>query len=117
MARTVQSVARVIALLDVLGHAGRPLNVRELSAAVDLPRPTIYRLVHTLNAHGVVVAADGGYTIGPRILSLAAHRLEQMELRTVGRPFLLGLRNDTGETVHIAVLEQGQVGYIDKVEP
>lgn len=117
MAGTVQSVDRVIALLDVLGHTGRPLNVRELSAAVGLPRPTIYRLVHTLSAHGVVVAIDARYTIGPRILSLAAHRLEQIELRAVGRPFLLGLRNETGETVHLAVLEQGQVVYIDKVEP
>jgi len=113
---SVQSVERVIAVLDVLGRAGSPLRVRELSAAVGLPRPTVYRLVRTLSVHGLVVAVDSGYTIGPRILSLAAHRLEQIELRAVGRPFLLALRDDSAETAHLAVLEQGQVVYIDKVE-
>lgn len=112
----VQSVERVIVLLDALGRAGRPVSVRELSAQVGLPRPTIYRLLQTLSHHGFAVATDGGFVIGPRILSLAAQRLEQIELRAIGRPILLELRDQAGETVHMAVLEQGQVVYIDKVE-
>lgn len=112
----VQSVERAFALLNALGQAGRPLTVRELSAHVALPRPTVYRLLQTLNDHGAVVAASGGFGIGPRILWLAAQRLEQTELRTAGRSFLLDLRDQTGETVHMGVLEQGQVVYVDKVE-
>lgn len=113
----VQSVKRVIDLLEALGNAGRALNVRELSVQVALPRPTVYRLLQTLSSHGMVVATGGGFAIGPRVLWLAAQRLEQIELRAVGRPVLLGLRDRTGETAHMEVLEQGQVVYIDKVEP
>lgn len=112
----VQSVDRAMALLVALGQAGRPLSVRELSALVSLPRPTVYRLLQTLQHHGATETTDSGYIIGPRILWLAAQKLEQTELRSVGRPFLLDLRDQTGETVHMAVLEQGQVVYIDKVE-
>ncbi|MDR7555791.1 MAG: IclR family transcriptional regulator [Armatimonadota bacterium] len=115
--RDVQSVDRAMVLLAALGEAGCPLGVRELSARVMLPRPTVYRLLQTLEHHGAVTAADGRFMIGPRILWLAAQRLEHIELRTVGRPFLLDLRDRTGETVHLAVLEQGQVVYVDKVEP
>ncbi len=114
--RTVQSVDRVVALLDSLGQAERPLTVRELSAAVGLPRPTIYRLVHTLEAHGLLVSSDSRYAIGPRVLWLAGRRLQQIELRAAGRPHLVELARRTGETAHLAVLEQGQVVYIDKVE-
>ncbi|MDR7544155.1 MAG: IclR family transcriptional regulator [Armatimonadota bacterium] len=114
--RSVQSVERVAALLEALGRAGRPLAVRELSAQVRLPRPTVYRLMQTLAACGLVAAAEGGHVLGPRILSLAAQRLEQIELRTAGHSRLRALRDQTGETVHLAVLEQGQVVYIDKVE-
>lgn len=113
----VQSVARAIGLLDALAEAGRPLSVREISAKVALPRPTVYRLVQTLARCEMASAADGGFVIGPRVLSLAAQRLEQIELRAVGRPSLLALRDRTGETVHLAVLDHGRVVYIDKVEP
>ena len=112
----VQSVERVIVLLNALGRAGRPLSARELSAAASLPRPTVYRLMHTLSGHGMIAAADGRFVIGPRVLWLAGQRLEQIELRAAGRPVLLELRDRTGETVHLGVLEQGQVVYIDKTE-
>jgi len=113
----VQSVERVIALLDALGEAGRPLTVRELSAAVRLPRPTVYRLLSTLQRHGLAAGADGGFTVGSHVLWLAGRRLNQIELRGAGRPLLRDLRDQTGETVHLAVMEQGQVVYIEKVEP
>lgn len=113
----VQSVERVIALLRALGCAGPPLSVAQLSAAVSLPRPTVYRLMKTLNDQGMIAATDGGYVIGPRVLWLAAQRLEQIDVRAAGRPVLLDLRDRTDETTHLAVLQQGQVVYIDKVEP
>lgn len=113
---SVQSVERVIALLSALGRAGRPLSASELSAAASLPRPTVYRLLQTLTGHGMIAATDGRFVIGPRVLWLAGQRLEQIELRTAGRPVLLELRDRTGETVHLGVLEQGQVVYIDKTE-
>ncbi|MBI3975893.1 MAG: IclR family transcriptional regulator [Armatimonadetes bacterium] len=114
--KTVKSLDRAFALLTMLGQADHPLSVREMSAQTGLPRPTVYRLVNALTAHGAVVASNGRVAIGPRLLWLAAQRLEQIELRTTGRPHLLDLCNGTGETAHLAVLEQGQVVYIDKVE-
>lgn len=112
----VQSVERAMALLMALGQAGRPLSVRELGLQASLPRPTVYRLLMTLQVGGMVTPVDGGFIIGSRILWLAGRRLAQAELRAAGRPYLLDLRNQTGETVHMAVLEQGQVVYVDKVE-
>jgi IclR family acetate operon transcriptional repressor len=114
--REVQSVERAMALLAAMGEAGGPLGVRELSERAALPRPTVYRLLQTLQRHGATIATDGGYIIGPQILWLAAQRLEHTELRAVGRPFLIELRNKTRETVHLAVLEQGQVVYVEKGE-
>ena len=112
----VQSVERVIVLLAALGRADRPLTITQLGEASSLPRPTVYRLIQTLTDQGMTAHVEGGYVIGPRILWLAGQRLEQIELRTVGRAVLLDLRDRTGETVHLAVLEQGQVVYIDKTE-
>ncbi len=118
MARgSVQAVERAMAILEAMGRAGRPLSVKEIGALVSLPRPTVYRLLGTLGSHGAVAATDGGFVIGSRILWLAAQRLEQTELRAASRPHVLDLRDDTGLTVHVGVLEQGQVVYIEKAEP
>ncbi len=112
----VQSLERAAALLRALGEAGRPLSAGRLAEAVGLPRPTVYRLLHSLCALGLVAQSDRSFTIGAGVLWLAARRLEQLELRTVGRPVLAELRDRTGETVHLGVLEGGQVVYVEKVE-
>jgi IclR family acetate operon transcriptional repressor len=63
------------------------------------------------------VAQNGrSFVIGASVLWLAARRLEQLELRSVGRPLLAELRDRTGETVHLGVLEAGQVVYVEKLE-
>lgn len=116
MREGVQSLERASALLRALGQAGRPLSAGELAAAVGLPRPTVYRLLQTLCAEGLVAQNGRSFVIGSGVLWLAARRLEQLELRTVGRPILAELRDRTGETVHLGVLEGGQVVYVEKLE-
>jgi len=113
---SVQSVERAAALLRALGEAGRPLSAGELAAAVGLPRPTVYRLLQTLCAEGLAAQNGRSFVIGSGVLWLAARRLEQLELRTVGRPVLAELRDRTGETVHLGVLEGGRVVYVEKLE-
>ena len=113
----VKTVDRVFALLTALGEAGRSLPIRDLARRTGLPRPTVYRLVDVLSRHGAVVVQDGAVALGHQILRLAGQRLAQLELRAAGRPHLLELCRQVGETVHLGVLEQGHVVYIDKVEP
>jgi IclR family acetate operon transcriptional repressor len=112
----VQSVQRAAALLSALGDAGRPLSAAELSAVAGLPRPTVYRLLQTLRAQGLVAQSGPAFAIGAGVLWLAARRLEQLELRSVGRPVLAALRDRTGETVHMGVLEADRVVYVEKME-
>jgi IclR family acetate operon transcriptional repressor len=113
----VKTVDRAWTLLTTLGEADRPLSVRDLARRTGVPRPTVYRLVDVLSRHGAVVVADGTVAVGHRVLWLAGRRLAQLELRAAGRPHLVELCRQVGETVHLGVLEQGQVVYIDKVEP
>ncbi len=112
----VQSVERAAVVLRALGEAGRPLSPAEISARIGVPRPTVYRLLESLAREGLVTPMGRSFAIGAGVLWLAARRLEQLELRTVGRPILQELRDRTGETVHLAVLEGGQVVYVEKVE-
>lgn len=56
------------------------------------------------------------FGLGPRLISLASQALESSDLRKVCREQLMALRDQTGETVHLAVPVNGAMTYIDKLE-
>lgn len=59
---------------------------------------------------------DKTYTLGVRLLELARRAWEEFDVRRVAEPELLKLRDRTGETVHLAILDDLEVVYIDKYE-
>jgi DNA-binding IclR family transcriptional regulator len=58
----------------------------------------------------------GTYSLGLKLLELGAVALGSVELRARARPHLERLHRDTGLTVHLAILDAGEVVYIDKIE-
>jgi IclR family KDG regulon transcriptional repressor len=80
-----------------------------------LPRPTVYRIVAALRAEGFVSNAER-FTLGPRLISLASQSWAKFDLRAAAGEELTRLRDETGETVHLAVPSVTEMVYIDKLE-
>jgi IclR family acetate operon transcriptional repressor len=112
----VNSVDHALRLIACLAEAERPQGVSDLARALDLPRPTIYRLLGTLLEHQVVVRDDKSYRLGLRLLELGGKALSAVSLQAVCLPFLTELVERTGETAHFAVLDGEQAGYVAKVD-
>jgi IclR family acetate operon transcriptional repressor len=113
------TVKKAMDILDCLGEAAGPLSAREIGRKLGLPRSTVYRLLTTL-ATGGYVGQDPEkaqeYRLGFKIMELASSLLDSIQLRRQALPFLTELRDIAQETVHLVVMDQGQVTYIDKVE-
>ena len=56
------------------------------------------------------------YALGSKVVWLASRFLEAIDLRTLARPVLIQLREETGETIHLAILDHNEVVYIDKLD-
>src|SRR4029077_18755697 len=56
------------------------------------------------------------YHLGIKLFTLGHQAVSQLNLREICRPFLTRVMNETKETVHLAVLDEDQVLYLDKVE-
>jgi DNA-binding IclR family transcriptional regulator len=56
------------------------------------------------------------YHLGFKLVELGNALLNQLDLRTVARPHLINLAQTTNETVHLVILDQEKVLYLDKVE-
>ncbi len=114
----VQSLDRAISLLDALTEAEGPMALSDVGRAAELPNSTTRRLLLTLMAHRFVSQNEdtGLYSPGPRLFELAYRVMGKMDLRTQAAPVLDQLNQETSMTVHLAILDDGEVVYIDKRE-
>ncbi|MDO9380715.1 MAG: IclR family transcriptional regulator C-terminal domain-containing protein [Nocardioidaceae bacterium] len=80
----LQSVERAAAVLRVLGGAGRPLELAEIAAVLDLPKTTAFGLVRTLRDVGFVDQPPPGsaYTLGSGLTDLDRLGLDPHDLRS-----------------------------------
>lgn len=123
-AKTVPAVAgtaafsKFMAVLQQVADAEHPPDVTELARGSGYPRSTVYRIVSALLEHGLIAQRreGGSYELGPRLLSLASRTWSRFDLRVALAPELQALRDETGETVHLAVPGEGAMIYVEKLE-
>ncbi|HEY0416694.1 MAG TPA: IclR family transcriptional regulator [Gaiellaceae bacterium] len=116
--RTIQSVDRAAALIKAIADSRQPPTVLELAAACGLNRSTAWRLLATLDAHGLVERdpVSQRYSLGYSFLRLAAG-MEPDPLVRQARPVLERLAGDTGEATNLAVAKRFRLVYVDQVDP
>jgi DNA-binding IclR family transcriptional regulator len=115
-AETSQTLDRGLRVLAVLASHPNGLTVTELSASVGVNRTVVYRLVTTLEQHGLARRDSAGRLhIGLGVLALA--RGLQPVLREVANPVLRSLAEDLGATAHLTLVDGGEALAIVVVEP
>ncbi|MHB1394709.1 MAG: IclR family transcriptional regulator [Clostridia bacterium] len=115
---TVQSLDRMIQILEELALHRDGCGVTSLASLTGLHKSTVHRLLNTLMSRGYISknSENDRYSLGMRILYLGSAILDRMDVRTVAKPFLEKLCRDTDEVVHLSTLDDREAVYIDKVE-
>lgn len=110
-----QSVDRALSILPLLAQG--PAGLGEVADHLGVHKTTAMRLLRTLHEHGMAYRQpDQRYRLGARFFSLAWSAAESLDVREIARPHLVGLNEECGHTVHLAVRERSEVLYIDKIE-
>jgi DNA-binding IclR family transcriptional regulator len=105
---TVRAVDRAIAILQCFTADKPALSVLEIQRRVGLSRPTLYRLLQTLAATGLVKAEGDPqrFRLAHGVMQLAHVWLAGLSKVDVARPILEELRESTGETAALFVLRE-----------
>lgn len=115
-AETSQTLDRGLRVLEVLAATPNGLTVTGLAAQVGVNRTVVYRLITTLEQHGLVRRDAAGLVhVGLGVLALA--RGLQPLLRELAAPVLRGLAEKLGMTAHLTVADGGEALAIAVVEP
>ena len=93
-------------------------SLAELTAALRQSKPTIFRILHTLENFGYVEKdkATGCYALGLRFHTLGSAAVRHEQLRWQALPPLQDLARDTGETVHVGILYDGEAICVQAVD-
>ena len=112
----VQSVDRALRILEILARSGES-GVTEIAAALEVHKSTAFRLVATLEQHGLVeqVEGRGKYRLGVGLLRLAGATSARLDVVQEARPLCKQLATATGETVNLATLSGNSALYLDQV--
>jgi IclR family acetate operon transcriptional repressor len=112
--RPVGSVARALAVIDVLATHPHGLGVNEVARQIGVNASTTSRLLATLERGGILQREPRGpYKLGLRLVALADAVLDGLDIRDLGRPVLRSLVDDTGETATLSVPGAGEAVTID----
>lgn len=114
----VQSVDRAVMLLRAISASARPPTAWDLARACGLNRSTAWRLLGTLEHHGLVERdpATGRYGIGYTALEVAA-AAGYDGLARRARPVLERVARDAGESIMLAAARRFSLVYVDQVDP
>jgi DNA-binding IclR family transcriptional regulator len=112
----VQSVDRAISVLEFMARRG-DAGVTEIAEELGVHKSTAFRLVSVLERRGFVeqVSQRGKYRLGFGIVRLAGAASAELDLARECRDVCEKLAGDLGETVNVAVLDDGRAINISQV--
>jgi IclR family acetate operon transcriptional repressor len=114
-----ESIAlRAFAVLETIAAAPTAMSLDEMTHAMALPKPTVFRILNMLHTAELLRREQIGkrYTIGPRLAAFGADLWRNAGLRAQWHRALEACVKETGESCNLTVLDGKEVLYLDRVE-
>lgn len=117
LAGSVQALERGLNLLAIIAEADG-LSLTSIAQRAGIAPSTAHRILNTLKAGGFVHCDDGhdGYLIGAQAFRIGSAFLRNRKIVDVGRSTMRHLMEASGETVNMAIENDGFVVFVSQIE-
>jgi IclR family transcriptional regulator, pca regulon regulatory protein len=112
----LQTLQRGLEVIVAFTGRSRALTLSELSRATGLSKPTVRRILITLEQLGYAASDDGRYRLTPRVLSLGYAYLASVRLSDVAQPLMEDLTDRLALGTSLAVLDDTEIVYVHRVQ-
>lgn len=105
-------------ILELLAGSDEPMQMAQLSKALDRSKGEIFRMLQVLENRGYIARHPGqdGYFLTNQLFRLGIERSPTRGLLEVGLPMMHDLSSKIGQACHLAVASGDQIVVIAKVE-
>jgi DNA-binding IclR family transcriptional regulator len=115
---TVPSVDRAIEVLEILATSRDGISLNELTELTHVPKSTLFRILATLEQRRYVRQdrERKKFALGLKLWELSNAKLEKIDLVVGASKHMKKLAFETHESVFLAILDRGEVIYLQRVE-
>ena len=114
----VQSVTKALKVLDIFSPEHPEWGVSEAARSLGMAKSTTHMMMNSLADQGLLYRTERKrYRLGWRLFELSQTLLDTIEWRVEARRVMEGLVATQRETTHLAVLDDVQVVYLEKLQP
>lgn len=115
---SIRVLERVAEILGCFTLNGPEKSLTELSRESGLNKSTVFRILDTLEGMGWVAreSRTGLYRLGLGVFELGSRAVNGLDFYKVSSPHLEQLVKVTGQTAHLAIHDNGEVLYLNKLE-
>jgi IclR family transcriptional regulator, acetate operon repressor len=112
------AILRAIRIMEAISQYDSPPQLAELCRAINLPKPTVYRILATLEHAGWVGREPGSkrYACAQKFTNVAAEVLLRSPQRAARHAILEELVEQLGESCNLTIPNVNSVLYLDRVE-
>ncbi|WP_306215039.1 IclR family transcriptional regulator domain-containing protein [Actinoplanes sp. RD1] len=111
----IEALARGLDVLRAFRSGTPSMTLSDIAALTGLARPTVRRILITLETLGYVRSAGRGYALTPRVLDLGMAYVDSLTMWEVARPHMEKLVAQTGESTSMAQLDGSDIVYVARV--
>ncbi|HEX5204367.1 MAG TPA: IclR family transcriptional regulator C-terminal domain-containing protein [Actinoplanes sp.] len=111
----IEALARGLDVLRSFRPGTPAMTLSEIAGQTGLARPTVRRILITLEELGYVRSADRGYALTPRVLDLGMAYVNSLSMWEVARPHMEKLVSQTNESTSMAQLDGHDIVYVARV--
>ena len=114
----LSSVANAILLMKTFSDEDSELGISVLAERLGLAKSTVHRLAMTLVDAGMLEQnkETGKYRLGLSVFELGSLVRRRIDITLEAKPWLMTLREQTGETVDLSILDRGGVVCVNFLE-
>lgn len=111
------SLVRGLQILTMFDSEHPTLSLAEIASQLGVSRTTPFRLLYTLQSLGYLHQDENTkrYELTPKVLQLGFAYLNTLQLPELARPYLERLRDETGVSAHMGILDGREVVYVARV--
>lgn len=111
------SITTALRLLMAFGPMEKSIGLSELARRTAIPKSSAHRLLNLMaQSRFIRRMGDGRYALGFQLWELGLRVVSNFDLREISHPVIEWLHHLVGDAVHVAILDEDDVVYIDRLE-
>jgi DNA-binding IclR family transcriptional regulator len=114
----IRVLLKAAAVIDLLAGRDEPMSLTALSSELNISKSTLHGILATLINIRYISKDENSnnYRLGLHLFEIGNAISRKLDERRISVPYMQSLCEKTGETVHLAVFEGGEVLYLNKQE-